>query len=306
MQKVGKMDLISFMDLGKEEIEHYLDSAQKMEGQLKEGRIEKREGIVATLFFEPSTRTKLSFQSASYRLGLDVIDFSAEGSSIKKGESFEDTIRMIDNYADVLVIRHPEAGSAELAAEYADSPVINAGDGANQHPSQTLLDLYAIMKMKGRIEGLKVHLVGDLKYARVMRPLMHGLAMFGASVKLASPKGLEMPREAIEEAREKFGAEIEETGEIDFSTADVAYVCRVQEERFKSKKEADEAKKGYTIKPEYLEAAKEGMILLHPLPKRDEIPPEVAASQHSKYLEQAACAVPVRMAIIKRILESRK
>ncbi|MBN2122111.1 aspartate carbamoyltransferase [Candidatus Micrarchaeota archaeon] len=300
------MDLISFMDLGKEEIERYLEDARKMEEQLKEGKVKKHDGIVATLFFEPSTRTKLSFQSASHRLGLDVIDFSAERSSIKKGESFEDTIRMIDNYADVLVIRHPEEGSAELAAKYAESPVINAGDGSNQHPSQTLLDLYAIKKMKGKIEGLEVHLVGDLKYARVMRPLMYGLAMFGAKVKLASPTGLGMPKEAIEEAKEKYGAEIEETTKIDFSTADVAYVCRVQEERFANKSEAEEAKKGYTIKPGYLEAAKEGMILLHPLPKRDEIPPEVAASPQARYLEQARCGVPVRMAIIKKILEGRK
>jgi aspartate carbamoyltransferase catalytic subunit len=300
------MDLISFMDLGKDEIEEYLKDAQKMEGQLKEGKIKKQDGIVATLFFEPSTRTKLSFQSASHRLGLGVIDFSADKSSIKKGESFEDTIRMIDNYADVLVIRHPEAGSAELAAGYAESPVINAGDGANQHPSQTLLDLYAIRKMKGKIEGLEVHLVGDLKYARVMRPLMHALAMFGAKIKLASPKGLGMPKEAIDEARGKFGAQIGEMEKIDFSSADVAYVCRVQEERFGSKKDAEEAKKGYTIKPEYLNGAKEGMILLHPLPKRDEIPPEVAKSPHAKYLEQARCAVPVRMAIVKRMLEGKK
>lgn len=298
----GKMDLISFMDLSKKEVEGYFESAGMMEAQLKEGKVKKIEGILATLFFEPSTRTRLSFQAAAHRLGLDVIDFSAEKSSIRKGESFEDTIRIIDGYADVLVIRHPEEGSAFLAAEYAQSPVINGGDGGNQHPSQTLLDLYALKKMKGKIEGLNVHLVGDLKHARVMRSLMYGLAMFGAKVKLVAPKGLEMGKEAIGEVKEKFGVEVETSEKIDFAGADAVYVCRVQEERFKDKKEAEKVKKEFTIKPEYLEGVKKDMIILHPLPKIDEIPPEVAQSPHARYFEQAKAGIPIRMAIIRKMM----
>lgn len=300
------MDLISFMDLGREEAERYLEEARRMEERLDSGSVEKMGGILATLFFEPSTRTRHSFQAAAYRLGLDVIDFSEEKSSIRKGESFEDTIRMVDGYADALVVRHPEEGSAARAAEYSESPVINGGDGGNQHPSQTLLDLYALKKMKGKLGGLEVHLVGDLKHARVMRSLMYGLAMFGARVKLTAPEGLEMAEEAVEEVKKKFDAKVEASEKMDFAGADAVYVCRVQEERFRDKKEAAKARKEFTIKPEYLKGAKDSMVILHPLPKTDEIPPEVAASPHAKYLEQARLGVPVRMAIIKKVLESRK
>jgi aspartate carbamoyltransferase catalytic subunit len=299
------MDLISFMDLSREEVERYLEEARRMEERLEAGSVEKIDGILATLFFEPSTRTRLSFQSAAHRLGMDVIDFSAEKSSIRKGESFEDTIRIIDGYADVLAIRHPEEGSAKLAADYAESPVINGGDGGNQHPSQTLLDLYALKKMKGKIRGMEVHLVGDLKHARVMRSFMHGLAMFGAKVKLTAPKGLEIAKEAMEEVEKKFGAEVELSEKIDFANADAVYVCRVQQERFKDRKVAQKIKKEFTIKPEYLKGVKDGMIILHPLPKIDEIPPEVAKSPHARYFEQARAGVPMRMAIIQKMMENR-
>lgn len=297
------MDLISFRDLGKEEVEDYFARAEEMDRQLQEGRVEKLEGIVATMFFEPSTRTKLSFQSAAERLGLQVVDFVGETSSLKKGESFEDTIKTVDGYADIIVIRHPLEGSARLAADFAESPVANGGDGGNQHPSQTLLDLYTLKKMKGKIEGLNVHLVGDLKHARTMRSLLHGLAMFGAKVKLVAPAGLEMASETIEEVKEKFSAELEITEEIDFKGADVVYVCRIQEERFEDKYEALSVKKKFTIRPEYLEGVKEDMIILHPLPKIDEIPPEVDKSKHARYFDQAKNGIPMRMAIMKKMLK---
>ena len=297
------MDLISFRELSKEDVEDYFKRAEEMDRQLESGKVEKLDGIVATMFFEPSTRTKLSFQSAAERLGLQIVDFVGETSSLKKGESFEDTIKTVDGYADIIVIRHPLEGSARLAAEYAEAPVANGGDGGNQHPSQTLLDLYTLKKMKGDIGKLEVHLVGDLKHARTMRSLLYGLAMFGAKVKLVSPAGLEMAPETIAEVKKLFNAKLEVSDEINFKGADVVYVCRIQEERFEDKYEAMSVKKKFMIKPEYLEGVKEDMIILHPLPKIDEIPPEVDRSPHAKYFSQAKNGIPVRMAIMRKMLE---
>jgi len=298
------MDLISFRDLSKEEVEDYFARAEEMDKQLDSGKVDKVDGIVATMFFEPSTRTKLSFQSAAERLGLQIVDFVGSTSSLKKGESFEDTIKTVDGYADIIVIRHPQEGSARLAAEFAEAPVANGGDGGNQHPSQTLLDLYTLKKMKGDIGKLNVHLVGDLKHARTMRSLLYGLAMFGAKVKLVAPGGLEMAPDAINDVKKLFNADVEETDVIDFKGADVVYVCRIQEERFEDKYEAMSVKKKFTIKPEYLQGVKEDMIILHPLPKIDEIPPEVDKSKHAKYFEQAKNGIPMRMAIMKKMLSS--
>jgi len=297
------MDLISFRELEKKEVEDYFARAEEMDHQLARKKVEKLDGIVATMFFEPSTRTKLSFQSAAERLGLQVVDFLGETSSLKKGESFEDTIRTVDGYADVIVIRHPMEGSARLASEFAKAPVLNGGDGGNQHPSQTLLDLYTLKKMKGEFKGMNVQLVGDLKHARTMRSLLFGLSMFGAHVKLVAPRGLEMAPEAVEEVKKKFGAKLEFSEEIDFAGADVVYVCRIQEERFEDKYEALSMKKKFTIKPEYLRGVKKDMIILHPLPKIDEIPPEVDKSPHARYFDQARNGIPMRMAIIKKALE---
>lgn len=300
------MDLISFRELSKEDVEDYFKRAEEMDRQLESGKVEKLDGIVATMFFEPSTRTKLSFQSAAERLGLQIVDFVGETSSLKKGESFEDTIKTVDGYADIIVIRHPLEGSARLAAEYAEAPVANGGDGGNQHPSQTLLDLYTLKKMKGDIGKLNVHLVGDLKHARTMRSLLYGLAMFGAKVKLVSPAGLEMAPEAIAEVKKLFNAKLEVSDEIDFKGADVVYVCRIQEERFEDKYEAMSVKKKFMVKPEYLEGVKEDMIILHPLPKIDEIPPEVDRSPHAKYFSQAKNGIPMRMAIMRKMLEEKR
>ncbi|MFP3950174.1 MAG: aspartate carbamoyltransferase [Candidatus Micrarchaeia archaeon] len=297
------MDLVSFRDLNKEDVEDYFARAEEMDRQLEAGNVEKLEGIVATMFFEPSTRTKLSFQAAAERLGLQIIDFVGSRSSLKKGESFEDTIKTVDGYADMIVIRHPQEGSARLAAEFAECPVINGGDGGNQHPTQTLLDLYTLKKMKGKIGGLNVQLVGDLKHARTMRSLLYGLGMFGAKVKLVAPQGLEMARDAIAEVKEKFGIEVEETGTLDFKDADVVYVCRIQEERFEDKYEAMSVKKKFTIKPEYLKGVKDDMILMHPLPKIDEIPQEVDRGKHAKYFEQAKNGIPMRMAMMKKMIK---
>lgn len=297
------MDLISFRDLDKGTVERIFGLAEEMDSQLEKRKVEKLDGIMATLFFEPSTRTKLSFQSAAERLGLQVVDFLADRSSLKKGESFTDTIKTVDGYCDIIAMRHPAEGAARLAAEVANAPILNGGDGANQHPTQTLLDLYTIRKLKGKIAGLNVHLVGDLKHARTMHSLVYGLGMFGAKVTMVAPKGLELEEHMVHEAEKKFNMKMEGRDSIDLKDADVLYVCRVQEERFIDKYEAAKVKKEFTIVPDYIRKGNEDLIIMHPLPKIDEIPPEVDAMPQAKYFEQARNGIPVRMACIKMLLE---
>jgi len=297
--------LISIRDLDKSGIEDYFSLTEKMEKYLESGKRTLEGTVVATMFFESSTRTNMSFQTAAKRLGADVITFGAESSSSKKGETLVDTIKIIDGYADLLVMRHPLEGAARLADMVAAHPVINAGDGGNQHPTQTLIDLYTILKCKGKIGGLKVHLVGDLKYARTMRSLVYGLSMFNARMVLASPKGLEMDKSIIREAREKFDADIVEQNSVDLSDCDVLYVCRIQKERFADQYEAEKIQKEFRINEGYLENAKDGMIILHPLPKVDEIPEVVDESPMARYFQQAKYGVPVRMAVITKLLEKK-
>jgi aspartate carbamoyltransferase catalytic subunit len=291
-------DLISLRDLSKSDIERYLKLAAKMEKNLYKSQSLLKGRILGTLFFEASTRTHLSFQTAAKRLGMEVVVFNPETSSASKGESLSDTIKIIDGYADVIVIRHAAEGSARHAADVAEHPVINGGDGGNQHPTQTLIDLYTILKEKKKISGLNVHLVGDLKHARAMRSLLYGLAMFGANVTLASPKGLEMDSDIIEEVKSRFGPHLRIRQDIALADADVVYVCRVQKERFADPYEAQKVQAQFRITAKMLEGAKKGMILLHPLPKVDEIPPEIDSSPHARYFQQAKNGVPVRMAVL--------
>jgi len=294
-------DLISIRDLEKKHIDLILKKSSQMEQALKTGKeLNSLKGkVVATLFFEPSTRTRLSFQSAAMRLGAKVLSFEDVGaSSIVKGETFSDTIRMVDGYSDLIVVRHSKEGSARYAAQLAEHPVINGGDGGNQHPTQTLLDLYTIKRAKRKIEGLNVTLLGDLKHARTMRSLLYGLAMYGASIELVAPKGLEMNREVIKEVKEKFNANVTEKSTIQLSNTDVLYLCRIQKERFSDQYEAEKVQKEFRITGETIKGAKEDMIILHPLPKVDEVAPEVDRSKHAYYYEQARMGIPVRMAIM--------
>ncbi len=300
----GLFGLISVRDCTKADLEGYLKLAEKMEANLKSGKTIVENKIVATMFFESSTRTNMSFQAAAHRLGAKVITFSSEFSSSKKGETLVDTVKIIDGYADILVIRHPGEGAARLADMVAKNPVVNAGDGGNQHPTQTLIDLYTIRKAKGEIEGLSVHLVGDLKHARAMRSLVLGLAMFNAKITLIAPKGLEMDREIVSEARDKHKAEILELNAIDLSECDVLYVCRIQKERFSDLYEAAKVQKEFRINEEYLENAKAGMIILHPLPKIDEIPESIDESPKALYFQQAKNGIPVRMAVLAKLLDA--
>jgi len=291
-------DLISFRDLAKEDVQRYLSLAGEMEQNLKSKYTLHPDKLAATMFFEASTRTNLSFQSAAQRLGMGVIPYVHEGSSSKKGESLQDTIKVVAGYADILVIRHSQEGVARLAADICDIPVINAGDGKNQHPTQTLIDLYTIKKSKSKIENLNVFLLGDLKYARTMRSLVYALAMFGANITLISPKGLELDPQVIAESKQNFGANITQTNEMDIKGADVVYAGRIHKERFEDPYKAQKVQAEFRISPKILEHAKKDMILMHPLPKIDEIPPEIDSSPHAHYFTQARNGVPVRMAIL--------
>lgn len=294
-------DLISAQQLQKKDVERLLASAQKMEKSISAKSVQCNNKIVATLFFEPSTRTHSSFAAAAMRLGCPILTFNVANSSIAKGETFEDTIRMFDSYADALVLRHPQAGFAQIAADIASHPVVNAGDGGNEHPTQALIDIYTILSLKKSIKGLNVTLAGDLKHARAMRSLFYLLGMFGANITLASPAGLEMDSHLVRKVDEKFSPQ------ISFSRApskesDILYICRIQKERFASPAAAEAAQGSFRIDARFLQGAKKDMAILHPLPKHLEIPPEVDASPHAKYFQQAKYAVPVRMAVLKDML----
>jgi aspartate carbamoyltransferase catalytic subunit len=226
------------------------------------------------------------------------ISYNHEQSSSKKGESLRDTIKIIDGYCDAIAIRHPSEGAARLAADVASAPVINAGDGSNQHPTQTLIDLYAIKKSKGKFEGLNVSLVGDLKFGRTTRSLSYALAMLGANVHLICVPGLEMSPDVISEIEEKFGSKITQSQKFDISDADVVYMTRIQSERFDDKYLAKRLQENYALSKKILQTAKKEMIIMHPLPRLSEIPDEIDSSPHAYYFEQAKCGVPVRMAVL--------
>ncbi|MEM4554326.1 MAG: aspartate carbamoyltransferase [Candidatus Anstonellaceae archaeon] len=293
-------DLISIRDLDKKQIESYLKEAAKMEKLLSGKRQLSLLGgkMISIMFFEPSTRTNMSFQAAAKRLGAKVLTFHHSVSSTAKGETFSDTVRMMDGYSDALVIRHAMEGAARHAADLADHPVINAGDGGNQHPTQTLIDLYTISKLKGKISNLNVTLLGDLKHARTMRSLLYGLSMFGAEVTLCSPESLRIDSEILLEINEKFGAKPTQTSKLQLKDCDVLYVCRIQKERFSDPYEAERMQKEFRVELSMLSEAKKDLAILHPLPKLDELPVELDSTPYAKYFEQARNGVPVRMAVL--------
>lgn len=291
-------DVISIRDFSREQIEDVLDHAQQIrpDPHLLVGK------VMASLFFEPSTRTQLSFATAMQRLGGRVIGFSGtEGTSIVKGESLQDTVRTVERYADVIVMRHPVEGSARLAADTVAIPVINAGDGANQHPTQTLMDLFTIKKFQQRLDELKIGLVGDLKYGRTVHSLAIALTRFRKiELRLISPPNLRMPPAILKELNGIIP--YTETDELDLRDLDVVYVTRIQKERFPDIEEYEKVKGAYVITLKACEMLKPSAILLHPLPRVDEIAPEVDALPHAKYFDQVQNGVPVRMALLKLVL----
>ena len=301
-----KRDVISIKDFTKQEISTILTYAKKMVPYAKGSKhtMILHEKILSTLFFEPSTRTRLSFESAMHRLGGKVIGFAdPSGTSLKKGESLADTIRMADSYSDAIVVRHPQEGSARLAGEFAEVPVLNAGDGAGQHPTQCLLDLFTILTEKEKISGNHVVLLGDLKYGRTVHSLAYALALFGAELTFVSPESLKMPKEVINECKE-FGIELNSTSNLDraIKDADVLYVTRIQRERFPDAEEYNRVVGTYKVDMELLKNAKQQLIIMHPLPRVVEIDPAVDHTPHALYFKQAFNGVPVRMALLSLIL----
>ncbi len=303
-------DIISIKDFTKEEIEHILEYAKRM---IPYAKAEKHttllnHHILATLFFEPSTRTRLSFESAMQRLGGSIIGFSdPSGTSQKKGESLADTIRMADSYSDAIVIRHPQEGAARLAAEFSEVPIINAGDGAGQHPTQCLLDLFTILTEKKKIKGNNVILLGDLKYGRTVHSLAYALSLFKANLTFVSPETLKMPKEVINECKE-FGIEPVSTSNLEkaIKEADVLYATRIQKERFPDAEEYNRVVGSYKVNNTLLQLAKEDLIVMHPLPRVVEIEPEVDKTHHAVYFTQAFNGLPIRMALLSLVLGGKK
>ncbi len=303
-------DVISVKDFSKKEINDILNYSKKMIPYAKGEKHTDilKEKILSSLFFEPSTRTRLSFESAMHRLGGSVIGFAdPNATSQKKGESLADSIRMADSYSDAIVIRHPQEGAARLSAEFAMSPVLNAGDGAGQHPTQCLLDLFTIVTEKKKIKDNKIVLLGDLKYGRTVHSLAYALSLFGAELTFVSPQSLKMPKEVINECND-FGVEPSSTSNLEsaIKDADVLYVTRIQKERFPDAEEYNRVVGTYKVDNELLKHAKENLIVMHPLPRVVEIDPQVDKTPHALYFKQAFNGVPVRMALLSLILGGRK
>ncbi|HUS86883.1 MAG TPA: aspartate carbamoyltransferase [Bacteroidales bacterium] len=294
--------LVSIDDLTTDEISKILDLAAEFEKKPVQSLLEKR--VIATLFFEPSTRTRLSFESAISRLGGKIIGFTdASSSSVSKGETLNDTIRTVSNYSDLIVMRHPVEGSARYASEIAGIPVINAGDGANQHPTQTLLDLYSIRKTQGTLDNLNIFLVGDLKYGRTVHSLMMAMSRWNTTFNFISPEELMMPKEYklyLEELGLKYYEHSDFTDII--SKADIIYMTRVQRERFSDPMEYEKVKNVYVLRNSMLRNTKKNMRVLHPLPRVNEIHQDVDRNEKAYYFEQALNGVYTRQAILCSLL----
>lgn len=299
-------DLISIRDLTREDIEEVLRASRKMIPFAESGkRTRALDGRILTLaFYEASTRTRLSFETAMLRLGGGCISIAdPTSSSIRKGESLYDTTRILSSYGDAIVLRHPNEGAARLSAQASDKPVINAGDGAGQHPTQTLIDLATMHEAFGTLTGLKVVLLGDLKFGRTVHSLAHALGVFGAELVLSSPPSLDMPEE-VREHLHQLGARVSEADQLHqaIRDADVLYVTRIQRERFGDDREYQKVAGSYRIDNAVLAGAKDRLIVMHPLPRVGEIAPEVDGTPHAAYFRQAALGVPVRMALLNLIL----
>ncbi|MCL6579080.1 MAG: aspartate carbamoyltransferase [Candidatus Bathyarchaeota archaeon] len=300
-------DIISIKDFSREEIDYILKIAQAMEPIAAKGSDMLKGKILATLFFEPSTRTRLSFEAAMHKLGGSTIGFAeAEIASVKKGENLADTIRTVENYADVIAVRHPLEGAARLAAEFAKIPIINGGSGAEEHPTQALLDLYTIKKEKGKIDGLKIAFVGDLRYGRTVHSLAYALSLYNVELYLISPETLKMRREVLQTIKERIPV-TEKTGlEKIIPLVDVLYVTRIQKERFPDPAEYAKVKGSYKIDLKTLSDAKKDLIILHPLPRVDEIASEVDNTSFARYFQQVWNGIVARMALLALILGAVK
>lgn len=298
-----KHDFVTIADLSKEKILYMIQMAKEFE--IHPNREILKGKVVATLFFEPSTRTRLSFETAANRLGAKVIGFSdAKVTSATKGETLKDTILMVSNYADVIVMRHHIEGAAQYASEIAPVPIVNAGDGAHQHPSQCMLDLYSIYKTQGTLENLNIFLVGDLKYGRTVHSLIMAMRHFNPTFHFIAPKELAMPDEYKLYCKQHGIRYVEHTdfNEDIIAEADILYMTRVQKERFSDLMEYERVKNVYILKKDMLCKARQNMKILHPLPRVNEIAYDVDEDPHAYYIQQAQNGLYAREAIISDVL----
>tara|TARA_Y100000766_G_scaffold251968_1_gene235971 strand:+ start:24605 stop:25549 length:945 start_codon:yes stop_codon:yes gene_type:complete len=298
--------LITMDDLTNEQILEILADAERLlpvaRGEIYLPLLQGR--ILGNLFFEPSTRTRMSFETAMKRLGGDVVNLGdVKTSSVVKGETLFDTIQMVDGYTDIIAMRHPRQGAAQYAQDAASVPILNGGDGAGHHPTQTMLDLFTIKQAHGRLEGLKVVLAGDLRYGRTVHSLSHALTRFGCELIFASPDLLKMPEEIVSDLLAQ-GASVVETEDLydSMNDADVVYMTRIQKERFADEDEYARCAGAYKLHARHLKEVKPDMIIMHPLPRVDEIDPSVDDTRHARYFEQAFNGVVARMALLCRLL----
>lgn len=297
--------IVSIDDVAQAELDDIFKKSDEMSSALKQGKVLKiLDGrIMATFFYEPSTRTRLSFESAMNRLGGSVISVSeAKSSSVAKGETLADTVRMAEGYSDVIVIRHPMEGAARLAARFSSKPIINAGDGSGQHPTQTIMDMYTMRKELGDIDDKEITMVGDLRYGRTVHSLLLALSNFDVTVNLVSPEILKIPEYILSRLPKEFKVNISSELESVLENTDVLYVTRIQKERFTDQNEYLSVIGSYSINQETVDKMKEKAIIMHPLPRIDEISAEVDVSPKAAYFRQAGNGVPVRMALISMIL----
>jgi len=300
-------DIISIKDFSREEINYIFKIAKTMEPLASKGSEMLRGRILATLFFEASTRTRLSFESAMHKLGGSTIGFAeAEIASVKKGENLADTVRTVENYADVIALRHPLEGAARLAAEFSRVPILNGGSGAEEHPTQALLDLYTMGKEKGKIDGLKIALAGDLRYGRTVHSLAYALSLYNIELYLVSPETLKMRREVLQTIKERIPVVEKTSLEKIVPVVDVLYVTRIQKERFPDLAEYAKVKGSYRIDLQALGEAKKDLIIMHPLPRVDEIAAEVDDTPYARYFQQVRNGIVVRMALLALILGAVK
>jgi len=296
-------DVISIEDFSRKEIDYILQVSQRMESIVAKGSDLLKGKILATLFFEPSTRTRLSFEAAMLKLGGSTIGFAnSDISSVKKGENLSDTIRTIENYAEAIALRHPLEGSARLAAEFSNIPILNAGSGAEEHPTQALMDLYTIQKEKGTIDNLKIALVGDLRYGRTVHSLACALSLYNIELFLISPESLRMRKGLVHSIKNKISIIEDKNLEKIIPKIDVLYVTRIQKERFPDPAEYSKVKGIYKINLNTIKNGKENLILLHPLPRLEEISAEIDKTPQAKYFQQVGNGIVVRMALLSLVL----
>ena len=298
--------LITMNDLTNDDIHRILLDAEKLLPIAKgEFHLPLLKGkILGNLFFEPSTRTRMSFETAMKRLGGDVINLGAvASSSVVKGETLHDTIRMVDGYSDIIALRHPRQGAAQYASDCAKVPIANAGDGAGHHPTQTMLDLFTIKQAHGKIDNLNVVLVGDLRFGRTVHSLSYALVRFGCKLTLVSPESLRLPEEIVNELKSQ-GGELTITEDLkpQLKDADVVYMTRIQKERFPDEDEYFRVAGIYKLVANDLASVKNDLIVMHPLPRVDEINPDVDSTRHAAYFEQAFNGVVTRMALLCNML----